>query len=124
MQRKRRSPSSHARPPRSGATRVRPPEAAKKDAPAKPPRRRRAPSATVAEAVALGAVTVKAWSEASAHAGQAVKDSRDIFRVPPESITVHTAPAAPPDEPLASDGLFELVSPIARRALELGLVAR
>jgi predicted ATP-dependent protease len=67
---------------------------------------------------------VKAWSEASAHAGQAVKDSRDIFRVPPESITVHTDPAALPDEPLASDGLFELVSPIARRALELGLVAR
>ncbi|MGH7331132.1 MAG: Lon-like protease helical domain-containing protein, partial [Polyangiaceae bacterium] len=37
---------------------------------------------------------------------------------------VHTDPAILPNEPRDSGGLFELASPIARRALELGLVAR
>jgi predicted ATP-dependent protease len=39
-------------------------------------------------------------------------------------VTVHTDPAILPEKPRDSGGLFELVGPIARRALELGLAAR
>jgi hypothetical protein len=39
-------------------------------------------------------------------------------------VKVHTDPAILPEIPHESNGLFELVGPIARRALELGLAAR
>ncbi len=80
-------------------------------------------SAGVAQAMALGARTVKAWSEAGGHAAPTAA-LREAFRVPSESVTIHTDPALLPDVPLASDGLFELVTPVARRALELGILAR
>ncbi len=50
--------------------------------------------------------------------------SRDTYRVPADAVQIHTDPAILPETPHASDGLFELVGPIARRALELGLTAR
>jgi len=49
---------------------------------------------------------------------------RERLRVPPEYVTIHTDPALLPDEPRDSSGLFELLGPIARRALDLGLAAR
>jgi predicted ATP-dependent protease len=73
--------------------------------------------------MALGAVSVRAWAEASA-SGQARGNTRDALRVPREASTIYTDPKALPDVPRTSDGLFELVSPVARRALELGLLAR
>lgn len=50
--------------------------------------------------------------------------SREALRVSPEAATVHTDVALLPEEPKASSGRFELVSSVARRALELGLAAR
>ena len=49
---------------------------------------------------------------------------REHLRVPPEQVTIRTDPALLPEEPRESRGLFELLGPIARRALELGLAAR
>ncbi|MEO6418616.1 MAG: AAA family ATPase, partial [Polyangiaceae bacterium] len=49
---------------------------------------------------------------------------RAAFLVPPNNVTIHTDPSILPEEPRESRGLFELVSPVARRALELGLAAR
>src|SRR5215472_5881250 len=57
-------------------------------------------------------------------AEEAVAKPRDQFRVAPEAVTVHAAAAALPQAPRESAGLFELVSPVARRALDLGLAAR
>jgi len=74
--------------------------------------------------MALGEVTLRAWSDASAHPASSVVTSREAFRVPSEVVTTHTDPALLPEVPRASDGLFELVTPVARRALELGLAAR
>ena len=44
--------------------------------------------------------------------------------MPADAVTVHIDPDILPETPHDSDGLFELVGPIARRALELGLAAR
>src|SRR5579859_656271 len=60
-----------------------------------------------------------AWSEAAL--GSA---TRDRYRVPADAVTVRTDPKSLPEVPRESGGLFELVTPIARRALELGLAAR
>ena len=63
----------------------------------------------------------KAWSEAAtASHGRA----RETTRVDPARISHRTEPSLLPEVPRASRGLFELVSPIARRALELALSAR
>lgn len=60
------------------------------------------------------------WSDVTLPPAQ----GRDAFRVPPEKVTVHTDPLILPEQPRESRGLFGLVSPIARRALELGLASR
>ncbi len=63
----------------------------------------------------------KAWSEAAtASHGRA----RELTRVDPARISHRTEPSLLPEVPRESRGLFELVSPIARRALELALAAR
>ena len=138
MERKRRSPSPanprtpSRKDPGVSARQQASAKPAKLAKPAKPQKsepsrdsiRDEATSASVAEAMALGAVTVKARSDATAHAAHSVLRSRDLFRVPPEAATIYTDPTVLPEEPLASDGLFELVSPVARRALELGLATR
>ena len=63
----------------------------------------------------------RAWSEAAtASHGRA----RETTRVDPARISHRTEPSLLPEVPRESRGLFELVSPIARRALELALVAR
>ncbi len=129
MERKRKSPSP------SGATTPAQPRKGGRRAPTAPADPRPAPgdvahepspnsSASVAEAIALGEVTLRAWSEATARAGSATVTHRDAFRVPSETVTTHTDPALLPEVPRASEGLFELVDPVARRALELGLATR
>jgi predicted ATP-dependent protease len=55
---------------------------------------------------------------------QEVAKGRQALRVPADAMKSHADPHLLPEEPRASDGLFELVSPVARRALELGLAAR
>jgi predicted ATP-dependent protease len=49
---------------------------------------------------------------------------RAHFRVRPEEAVIRTDPAALPEAPRESHGLFEIVPAIARRALVLGLSAR
>lgn len=61
------------------------------------------------------------WSEATLPDSL---EAREKARVPAARVTVHTDPAILPNEPRDSGGLFGLASPIARRALELGLAAR
>ena len=68
-----------------------------------------------------GVVPPPPWSEASL---PDALEAREASRVPAARVTVRTDPAILPNEPRDSGGLFELASPIARRALELGLVAR
>lgn len=68
-----------------------------------------------------GVVPPPPWSEASL---PDALDTRERTRVPAARVTVRTDPSLLPDEPRPSGGLFELASPVARRALELGLVAR
>ncbi len=63
----------------------------------------------------------RAWSEVAA--GLAVQ-GREAFRVPADGFAIHTDPTSLPETPRESSGLFELVGPIARRALDLGLAAR
>ncbi len=112
--------------PKEGVAHAGAPSEAPKRRAKKRPSDAAASKASVAEAMALGAVSVRAWAEASAGGkGARPKVScRDALRVPSDAATIHTDPALLPDVPRASDGLFELVSPVARRALELGLVAR
>ncbi len=50
--------------------------------------------------------------------------ARDVHHVDPSLASVRTSPDILPEVPRDSGGLFELVTPIARRALELGLSAR
>lgn len=50
--------------------------------------------------------------------------SREDFRIPVSRATVRTDPGILPEVPKESRGLFEMVSPTARRALELGLAAK
>jgi predicted ATP-dependent protease len=65
-----------------------------------------------------------AWSDGQADTARTVARSRESFRIPALVVTTHTDPDVLPEVPRESDGLFELVAPVARRALELGLVAR
>ena len=62
----------------------------------------------------------KAWSDTISPAAL----PRDGFRVPSEAVATHADPDILPEEPRESGGLFELVNPVARRALSLGLAAR
>jgi len=61
------------------------------------------------------------WSDAVRPDGAR---GRAVYRVPADRVTVWTDPALLPEVPRASRGLFELVSPVARRGLELGLASR
>jgi predicted ATP-dependent protease len=69
-----------------------------------------------------GGALQRAWSDVAADASRT--RSREAFRVAPHAVTMHTDPTIVPEKPRDSGGLFELVGPIARRALELGLAAR
>ncbi len=64
--------------------------------------------------------TGHAWSEPDAARAQ----GRATWRIPHTEVTLHTDPAMLPERPDASNGLFELASSVARRALGLGLAAR
>ena len=72
----------------------------------------------------------RAWSDLAVPADPSTRaetgamHARAFFRVPNEAVTVHTDPATLPEMPRSSSGLFELVNPVARRALALGLAAR
>jgi predicted ATP-dependent protease len=77
-------------------------------------------SESLAEASALGLAAARAWSDATSGAVR----SRDAFRVSADRVTTHSDPDLLPEIPRESAGLFELVAPVARRALELGLAAR
>ncbi|MFO0642911.1 MAG: ATP-binding protein [Polyangiaceae bacterium] len=49
---------------------------------------------------------------------------KNAFVVRPEELTFHTPMELLPEEPRSSDGLFEIVGSVARRALALGMAAR
>ncbi len=63
---------------------------------------------------------LRAWSDAA----ESVTRGREPFRVPAEGVATHADPDILPEVPRESGGLFELVMPVARRALDLGLAAR
>lgn len=65
---------------------------------------------------------VKAWLDVNL--APRPGSGRDPFRVPPDLATQHTEPSLLPERPAESQGLFELLPPVARRALALGLAAR
>jgi len=65
---------------------------------------------------------VRAWLEANA--APLPGSGRVPFRIPSELVTQHTDPESLPETPQAIGGLFDLVGPVARRALTLGLAAR
>ncbi len=67
------------------------------------------------------AATPRAWSDGFTDPRPRARESH---RVPLDAIGVRTDPATLPEEPRESGGLFALVGPIARRALDLGLTAR
>jgi predicted ATP-dependent protease len=92
--------------------------AAEKDA---PPGHERASSSIPPAEKTNGNIPPAPWSDAALPLP--VK-GRAPFLVPPDKVTIHTDPSILPEEPRESRGLFELVSPVARRALELGLAAR
>jgi predicted ATP-dependent protease len=76
---------------------------------------------------AVNGERVRPWSEGAdagdaAHAVASLRFS--TYRVPPQDLVVRTDPAILPEAPRESRGLLELVSGVARRALELGLSAR
>ncbi|WP_394820758.1 Lon protease family protein [Pendulispora albinea] len=71
--------------------------------------------------VGNGNIPAPAWSDATLPTSD---DSREEHRVPAKLVTVRADPSILPDVPRESRGLLELVSPIARRALEMGLLAR
>ena len=79
------------------------------------------PAETVPSEKVNGNIPPAPWSDAALP--PSVK-GRAAFLVPPDKVTIHTDPSILPEEPRESRGLFELVSPVARRALELGLAAR
>jgi predicted ATP-dependent protease len=66
-------------------------------------------------------VSPRAWSDGFVDARPRARAAQ---RVPLDAIGVRTDPATLPEEPRESGGLFALVGPIARRALDLGLTAR
>ena len=59
-----------------------------------------------------------------AHVQQVPGMGRDPFRIPHQLVTQITDPATLPETPADSNGLFEIVGTVARRALTLGLAAR
>ncbi|HEY8091654.1 MAG TPA: Lon-like protease helical domain-containing protein, partial [Polyangiaceae bacterium] len=61
---------------------------------------------------------------AAAAPSDALHRGRQPYAVTGEDVVVRTDPTMLPEAPRASHGLFELVPPVARRALELGLSAR
>jgi predicted ATP-dependent protease len=65
---------------------------------------------------------VKAWLDANL--SPLPGSGRDPFKVSAEQATQRTDPSILPETPAPSGGLFELLPPIARRALALGLAAR
>lgn len=75
-----------------------------------------------AEAAPNLAGPVRAWLEANK--APAPGSGREPFRIPSEIVTQHTDPSLLPETPEDSGGLFELVGPVARRALTLGLATR
>ena len=65
---------------------------------------------------------LRGWSDA--HIQPEPGTGRDPFRIPFGLVTQSTDPASLPETPAESNGLFELVGTVARRALTLGLAAR
>jgi len=68
-----------------------------------------------------GNIPPPAWSDATLPTSES---AREEHRVPAKQVSVCADPTILPESPRGSRGLLELVSPIARRALELGLLAR
>ncbi len=64
------------------------------------------------------------WADAQDPSSTAISRTLAAHRVRPEDVVVRTDPAILPETPCESRGLLELVSGVARRALELGLSAR
>jgi len=60
------------------------------------------------------------WTEAFEAEGL----GRDTFRVRPEELAPRTSAELLPEVPRPSDGLFEIVGSVARRALAIGIAAR
>jgi predicted ATP-dependent protease len=83
-----------------------------------PPRIDRAPTRQI------NGERLKPWSEARDGGPASAARSLSTYRVRPEDVVVRTDPAMLPESPRESRGLLELVSNVARRALELGLSAR
>ncbi len=77
-------------------------------------------SGEAADSAAERGVPPAPWSDVNLPPSR----GRDAFLVPAEKVTVHTDPNLLPESPRESRGLFGLVAPIARRALELGLTSR
>jgi len=72
----------------------------------------------------VGPPAAGSWVDLAGPPSSGGPTMRERLRVPPENVTIRTDPALLPDEPRDSSGLFELLGPIARRALDLGLAAR
>jgi predicted ATP-dependent protease/vacuolar-type H+-ATPase subunit H len=79
-------------------------------------------SSITADGVERQNAPVKAWLDANLSPQPG--SGRDPFRVPAELATQHTDPAVLAEDPAESQGLFELLPTVARRALTLGLAAR
>ena len=77
-------------------------------------------AAAAARALSDAAMKPRAWHDAA----ESVTRGREPFRVPGEAVATHADPTVLPEVPRESGGLFELVNPVARRALDLGLAAR
>lgn len=65
---------------------------------------------------------VRAWLDANAVPAPDAR--RKAFRVPADRVTLRTDPAALPEEPGDATSLFEMLGPIARHAIELGVLSR
>ena len=63
--------------------------------------------------------TVRGWSDPNTNSL-----ARAAFRVADEAVLFNTDPGLLPEKPKESAGLFEMVGPVARRALSLGLASR
>ncbi|HEY4016597.1 MAG TPA: ATP-binding protein [Polyangiaceae bacterium] len=87
-----------------------------------------APSTVGSEAQAtsthLNGEAPRSWTDAGRDGAPAIPRTLAAYRVRPEETVVRTDHSVLPDTPRESRGLLELVSGVARRALELGLSAR
>ena len=88
---------------------------------AKPKEKRGSAPSSSTPPVPVSQIPPAPWSDLAL---PAVSDARDDARISPERVTVEADPNILPDSPKESRGLFELLSSVARRALELGLAAR